>query len=228
MYILAIDTSTDILGVALAKDKIVLAQQNVNIGRRHFEKVFPAINRALKRARLSLKKIDLLAVALGPGSFTGMRIGVTIAKGLAFATGKPVVGVSTLDVIAKNILADDNDICVVMDAKRNLLYGAIYEADGALLKRKSPYLLIGIRDLLKRIKQRTIFVGDGLNLYQGLIQKRKKALAVFAPASNWLPAAGNLALLAGERFKKEKNSDPNKLLPLYLYPKECQIRNAKI
>src|SRR3989338_1784307 len=102
MRILAIDTSTEILGVAVTEDGCVLAEHNTNICRRHFEKIIPAIQDMLKKTRLTLKKIDVLAVAVGPGSFTGMRIGVTTAKGLAFATRKPLVGVSTLDVIAEN------------------------------------------------------------------------------------------------------------------------------
>ena len=203
-------------------------EYNINAGKRHTELLVPTIKKALARAKLSLKEIDYLAVGLGPGSFTGLRIGLATIKGFAAALEKPVVGLPTLDVLARNALPADNKIvCPVIDAKRNLLFTALYKADSKKLKRTSIYLLISIDELLKKIDRRAtvVFLGDGLRVYQERL-KQKLRNSIFLKEDVWYPEAQKLIELAGELIDKGKTSDAKRLKPIYLYPKECQIKNV--
>jgi tRNA threonylcarbamoyladenosine biosynthesis protein TsaB len=229
MNILAIDTSSKRLCVGLMNRKGKIVKYNINAGKRHTELLVPTIKKALARAKLSLKEIDYLAVGLGPGSFTGLRIGLATIKGFAAALEKPVVGLPTLDVLARNALPqDDKIVCPVIDAKRNLLFTALYKADSKKLKRTSIYLLISIDELLKKIDHGTavVFLGDGLRVYQERL-KQKLRNSIFLKEDVWYPEAQKLIELAGELIDKGKTSDAKRLKPIYLYPKECQIRNSK-
>ena len=101
---------------------------------------------------MTLNDIDVLAVGLGPGAFTSLRVGLSTVKGLAFATKKPVIGIPSMDAIAMSIKDESAQICTICDAKRNLVFGCLYEKNGAQLKKKTDYLLTDINDLLKKIK----------------------------------------------------------------------------
>ena len=210
-------------------DKGRITECDIDSGIRHTELLLPTIKKALARAKLSLKEIDYLAVGLGPGSFTGLRIGLATTKGFAAALEKPVVGLPTLDILARNALPADNKIvCPLIDAKRNLLFTALYKADTKKLKRISIYHLISIDELLNKIDRRTsvVFLGDGLRVYQEKL-KRKLGNSIFLKEDVWYPEAQKLIELAGELIDKGKTSDAKRLKPIYLYPKECQIRNPK-
>ncbi len=209
------------------KGKIV--EYNINAEKRHTELLLPTIKKALARAKLSLKEIDYLAVGLGPGSFTGLRIGLATIKGFAAALEKPVVGLPTLDVLARNALPqDDKIVCPVIDAKRNLLFTALYKADSKKIKRTSIYLLISIEELLKKIDRRAavVFLGDGLEVYQERL-KQKLRNSIFLKEDLWYPDVQKLIELARELIDKGKTSDAKRLKPIYLYPKECQIKVTK-
>ncbi len=226
MNILAIDTSSKRLCVGLMNRKGKIVEYNINAGKRHTELLLPTIKKALARAKLSLKEIDYLAVGLGPGSFTGLRIGLATIKGFAAALEKPVVGLPTLDVLARSALPqDDKIVCPVIDAKRNLLFTALYKADSKKLKRTSIYLLINIEELLKKIDRRAtvVFLGDGLGVYQERLKQKLKN-SIFLKEDLWYPEAQKLIELARELIDKGKTSDAKRLKPIYLYPKECQIR----
>jgi len=239
MNILVIETSSQRLCVGLINHRGRIAEYDIDSGIRHTELLLPTIKKALVRLRLTLKDIDYFAVGLGPGSFTGLRIGLATIKGFAAALQKPVVGLSTLDVLARNALpANSQMVCPVIDAKRNLLFTALYEVvpnksspcvQGLdKLKRISPYLLIGIEELLKKIDLRTsvTFLGDGLFLYQQRL-KQEIRKSIFLNEQTWYPKAKTLIELARELIDKGKISDAKRLKPIYLYPKECQIAYGK-
>ena len=137
MNLLAIDTSTKNLSLAVTKKGKVVKFRNVKLTRPLSSSIMPSIKKILNSAGITLSKLDGFAVGLGPGSFTGLRVGLSTIKGLAFATKKPVVGISSLDVLAMNIKEDCAQICTLCDAKRNLVYACLYEKKGATLKRKS-------------------------------------------------------------------------------------------
>jgi len=222
--VLGIDTSTESLGIAIVEDgKLIVSNDKIS-GMRHSQDLIPTIKDLLKRASLALEDVDGIAVSIGPGSFTGLRIGVTAAKTLSLVTGKPVAAVPTLDAIARNAYYYPGIICPIMDAKKQLVYAALYKRGKNGLKRTSGHLLISVGELLKKLDTKTLFLGDGIGLYGGIIKKVKKAKAEFAPASFWFPKAEQVALLGAARLKMGKKEKPLELVPLYLHSKECNIR----
>ncbi|MFH1339101.1 MAG: tRNA (adenosine(37)-N6)-threonylcarbamoyltransferase complex dimerization subunit type 1 TsaB [Candidatus Omnitrophota bacterium] len=226
MNILAIDTSSKRLCVGLMNNKGRIAGYDLDSGIRHTELLLPTIKKALARAKLSLKQIDYLAVGLGPGSFTGLRIGLATIKGFAAALEKPVVGLPALDILARNALPANGEIvCPVIDARRNLVYSALYKVTPNGLKRRGAYLLVSIEDLLKKIGVRTCvtFLGDGLRMHQQRL-KQKLRNSSFLNEGAWYPEAQTLIELAKELIDKGKIGDAGSLRSIYLYPKECQIR----
>ena len=231
MNILAIDTSSKIICLGFLKRNGRIFEYNLDTEQgRCSELLLPTIKNILRDARLSLSEVDYFAVGLGPGSFTGLRIGLATIKGFAIALGTPVVGIASLDILAANAPWQDNGIiCPVIDAKRNLIYSALYEfSNEKKLRRKSPYLLINIDELLKRIfpYKSITFLGDGLNLYQYRLIKKTKNYT-FLEKDTWHLRAENLIKLALDSIEQGRRSDARALNPIYLYPKECQIRYAK-
>ena len=225
MKILALDTSTKFLCLAILRQDGEIFKFNRDLDKRHSELLIPTIEKLIKLSKVPLEGIDYLAIGKGPGSFTGLRIGLSTIKGFAFALGVPIVSISSLDVIAKNINVDGY-VCVIVDARRNLIYNCLYRIKGGSIKRVSPYRLSGVRDLIRLVKpfRKVIFTADAINLYRQDIQKALKRNAEFADESLWYPKPLGLLNSAKEKIKNKEFTKPEKLLPLYLYPKECQIR----
>ncbi|MEW6170498.1 MAG: tRNA (adenosine(37)-N6)-threonylcarbamoyltransferase complex dimerization subunit type 1 TsaB, partial [Candidatus Omnitrophota bacterium] len=198
----------------------VVLEYNIDKGLRHSDLLIPTIKKIILKSKISLQKLDALAVGLGPGSFTGLRIGVATIKGLSLSLNKPVIGVGSLDIIAKNLNSYEKLICPIIDAKRNLIYTSLYRDN----KRIWPYTLISIDRLLAKIKKPTIFLGDALAIYQEKIKKHFGPNAIFAKNNFWYPKASNLLYLAKEKLKKKEFINLTNLKPLYLFPKECQIK----
>jgi len=224
MKILGIDTSSNNFSIAVSGDSGEIFEHNVDSGRKLCSMIIPTIKEILKKKRLSIDALDAFAVGLGPGSFTGLRIGLATIKGLAFGSKKPVIGIPTLDILARNISNDKSWICPIVDAKRDKVYTCIYENKNKHFRKLSNYSLIEIKDLIKKIKRQTIFVGDGIRVYEDLIRNKLGKKARFSNENFWLPHAGDLVILAKQRIKDKKIDNPDKLTPLYLYPKECQIK----
>jgi tRNA threonylcarbamoyl adenosine modification protein YeaZ len=178
MIILAIDTSTDYLSLAIFKDGRVIVKSHKKADRRHSILLVPTIDKLVKKARLNISKIDCFAVSAGPGSFTGLRIGVTVVKGLAYALTKKIVSVPTLDVIAQNAKSFKGIICPVLDARKNKVYACLYRSDGKKIKKISKYLLLPASDLLKRTKamrRNVLFLGDAAGqIFAGDIERAPK------------------------------------------------------
>jgi len=225
MNILAIDTSTKNLSLAVAKSEKVLKYRNVKLQRPLSSSIMPSIKRILDEMGMTLKQLDGFAVGLGPGSFTGLRVGLSTIKGLAFATGKPAIGIASLDVLAMTIQEDNVQICTLCDAKRNLVYACLYEKKGSVLKQKSAYVLKSIQEVLKLIQGRVIFIGDGVQLFQNEIRKAKGLIPTLTDRKWIFPQARWLIPLAYQRIEKNKWDDVDHLIPLYLYPEHCQVKN---
>jgi tRNA threonylcarbamoyladenosine biosynthesis protein TsaB len=224
MKILAIDTSSSNLSIAVCDDNGRIFEKNIDAERKLSSVIIPAINGMLKKSEFSLDSIDLFAVGLGPGSFTGLRIGVATIKALALGTAKPLIGIPSLDILAKNVNHSNIQICPLLDAKRGMVYSCIYQNKNKHFKKLNGYLLIEIKDLLKKIKTKTIFLGDGLDIYKSSIENKLGKKAYFADDKYWRINAKNLIVLAREQAMSGKNDNPDKIAPLYLYPKECQIK----
>jgi tRNA threonylcarbamoyladenosine biosynthesis protein TsaB len=196
------------------------------------------IGRLLKKSGEDLKRLDGLCLGIGPGSFTGLRIGVATVKGFALALAKPIVVVPTLDAIAENALPHRGVICPVLDAKKGKVYACLYKSDGKTLKRISRYRLLPPEDLAKRIRGLrgdVFFLGDGVNFIDTLIHPpaggaRKSAGEYFfggrmklLPSGRWHPRAEVIARLGLENFKTGRFVSAEELEPFYLYSKECDI-----
>ena len=229
MKILAIDTSSKYLSIALSKGKDILKEESHLLDRKHSGELIPRIRTLLKKRSVSIDDIDMFVVGLGPGSFTGLRIGVSAVKGFGIATGKPCIGIASIDAMAMNLSHRVGARCAptrcnglvvpIIDAKRGNVYSAIYK-DGV---KKSKNLLISIDDLMKKIKGEAIFSGDGISLYKNKILSYNKN-AAFLGEEFWYPKAGNLIRLALKDIDKYKKIDLSRLKPIYLYPRDCQVR----
>jgi len=226
MNILSIESSTKNLSLAVSRKGEVVRYRNQMMDRVLSSSIVPAIHDILKAAEIPLEQLEGFAVGLGPGSFTSLRVGLATAKGLAFATGKPVVGIPSLDILANHVteLEEDTAVCALSDAKRHLVYAAVYRVIDGGLQREGDYHLAKIDDVLKGLKKDTVFVGDGIQLYRQEISKTLGAKARFTEEKLWMPQARQLAMLAQDRFLGQDTDDVMSLVPMYLYPEDCQVK----
>ncbi len=223
MLILGMDTSSDVLSIALAKDKKIIFEHSEDSVKKHSSMLVPMIGSILDLMKFKLKDIDGFIIGIGPGSFTGLRVGVATVKGFGLATGKPCIGIPSIDAIANFVEIEKKWIVPVIDAKKNQIYSALYRYKDGMAKRYSEYLLLSIERLLKKIKGDAIFLGDGVRIFKEKISSLKKD-SEFFPEDFWYPRASELIRLGRDKIERYKESDLNRLLPLYIYPKECQIK----
>jgi len=225
MKILAVDTSTKFLSLGLY-DGRKSYDYNMELGRKHSALLVPTIKMVLEELGWKFSDIDYFACGLGPGSFTGVRIGVSTIKGMAFGLSRPVVGVSTLDILAENAASIGNckRVVPVIDARRDLLYYSMYRRNNNHLHRMIPYRLETKYKFLKEVRPGSIILGDGLGA--GGLESCKNIKGVVAMDKEyWYPKAYHLIRLARERIREGDFSDSFKIKPIYLYPKECQIKH---
>ena len=191
MKILGIDTSSKFLNIALSEDEDIIKEESHLLDRRQASQLIPIVKELLRKSKTPVKRIDAFIIGLGPGSFTGLRIGVSAIKGFGIATGKPCIGVASIDAIACNARENNRDIIPIIDAKRGQVYAAIYRRKAGRLKRLSEYMVLPVAKLLKKIKQEPVFLGDGVSLYrENILSADKKA--VFLEEQYWYPGAGNI------------------------------------
>lgn len=229
MKYLAVDTSTRHLSLALAEDGRVFRFQNVAPQKDLSLSIATYVERFLRKAGFSLDDLEAFVFGLGPGSFTGLRVGASMLKAFGLVTGKPVVGVSSLDAIAMNAVPTTaQTVCVVVDARRELLYCCLYERQGAALLRRSDYVLQSWQELEPRLSGKTLFIGDAIPLFQERISATaKNFVPCFAPEKTWRPQARSLAVLAWDRLKRGDVDSMATLTPMYLYPEDCQVQGKK-
>ena len=221
MKILGIDTSTPIGSVALIDDDNLVAEHTLNIVQAHSSRLMPAIDTVLKWSDITAVDLDGCAVGVGPGSFTGVRIGVATIKSLCYALDKPIVGVSTLEAVAYNLRWTNGVICPLFDARRSEVYGAIFEG-GTEWQRLSEELCLPIGALLDRLDTHTssdcpiTFVGDGLFTYGEAVRERLGARALFTDAIFNVPRGATVAHLGRQRLQNDDVDDYWTLVPNYV------------
>jgi tRNA threonylcarbamoyladenosine biosynthesis protein TsaB len=225
--LLSTDTSSPKFSAAILKGDMLLDEFVAAAFNRHSGDLLPAIDKLISKNSYSVNDIGAFCIGLGPGSFTGLRIGITTIRALAMVLKKPILGVPSIDGLAHNLLGHKGQICVIIDAKQNKLYTRIYYSDGKEIKPKSKFLLVPITELLNKIRSRTIFVGDGIRLYGDLISKRIARLAEFAPEAVWYPRASVIGKIGLDKLRAGKRDNVFNLSPLYIYPRECQIRKTQ-
>ena len=227
MIILAIDSSTPVAGVAiLDKDKI-WAESFLNTGYTHSELLMPMIANTFQKVKLKPQEIDAIAVSRGPGSFTGLRIGMVTGKSLAQVLGKKLTSVPTLDLLAFNLWGQEGIICPILNARKNEVYTALYEMQGQELVRLSEYMAISplaLAEKLKTMEKETRFLGDGVPVYKEILQKELDSQARWVPLTHLLPRASSLGLLGLKQLEKGQEDDIYTLEPLYIRKSEAEVR----
>ncbi len=212
MNILAVDTSGGVCTAAVLKDAVILSEIYTNGRRTHSETLGVMMDQCLKFAELSARDIDLFACAVGPGSFTGLRIGTGFVKGLAHVSSRPAIGVNTLDALARNAAGYDALICPIIDARREEVYTATY--DGG--KRTTPYRALPLKSVLAELQgSKVLFLGDAAVKYQSMIAKASPLFSVAHPGIA-LQRASSAGLCAYEMYQNGAAQDAYSLEPFYL------------
>jgi len=224
MKILGIEASTKFLCIGIYIDGLFY-EYNLETAHKLSKVITISLKRILKALNLKLEDLNYFACGLGPGSFTGMRVVLSTIKGLSWSMNKPVIGISTLDILAMNVGPGSECIMPLIDAKRQLVYTSIFRNKSGTLDRIAPYMLLSKDELINKIKPDSIVFGDGLNLYKDEIGRLRKKNIKIVDKDFWYPNAGNLLKLAVDRAKKFNAIDVHNIKPIYLYPKECQIKS---
>ena len=217
MKILALESSAVAASVALCEDETLIAQAFQNTGLTHSQTLLPLAEDLLKNCGLTMADMDLIAVAEGPGSFTGLRIGVAAAKGLAWGGELPCAGCSTLESMAWNLSGFEGEVCVAMDARRKQVYNARFRVDGEQPHRLTPDRAISLEDLIAELQGTEIpqiIVGDGAKLcYDALTAAGIPAK--LAPPNLRMQSAWGVARLALEKARNGQPITAHELAPVY-------------
>jgi tRNA threonylcarbamoyladenosine biosynthesis protein TsaB len=219
--ILAIDTATEFASLALyTPQKGTLDECSWHTSMNHTVELMPALVRMMDRQRLSPQQLDAVAVALGPGSFTGLRIGLSVAKGLCASLGTPLVGIPTLDIVAHAYQGQELPICAILQAGRGRICAATYRKLERQWQRTTDYELVTAEELSGRVEDRTLFCGEIDESLRSALAAHLGDRAVIAPPASCLRRAGFLAESGWERLQSTGADDVASLEPLYLhYPK---------
>lgn len=225
MKILSIESSTSSASCAILEEDKLLGEVNLNGKKQHSVILMHLIDNLLKDLKLSLDDIDAFAVSSGPGSFTGLRIGMATAKGLASATNKPFIGVSSLDALAFNLAYTDGIVCPIIDALRDNVYTALYSFKNGKLERLTDYMAIHIDDLISTIKNgiydSVSFIGDAIPKFKEKLSSSFEKVN-FAPNNVNLARASSLGELGLSRIKEGLADDPLTFAPIYLRKSQAE------
>jgi len=216
MKVLGIDTSGYTNAVGVIEDDRILADFTFAARTDSLEKIVANIDFALKKANLLLEDVQGFGVGLGPGSWTGIRVGVTVAKILAYSTNKPVSGVPTLEVLAYGARNVPALICPIINAVRDTVYAAFYRTKNGTLIRVSEYYVGDLQGLSEMVKEPTVFIGAGAQAYSQLISQALGSPGISLEAIEDVPKGSTVALLAATRLKRGESDDVLSLEPLYL------------
>ncbi len=223
MKILAFDTSSETLSVAVADGERVLWSEELTSIARHSDSLAPRIEHALGQARLQPRSLDLIAVGVGPGSFTGLRIGLVTAKMLAWALQKKMVGVSSLEAAARSRWRSALRVAAIVDAKRGNLYAAVYEKKSSGVRSVRKPALVEASRWIDTLRGPLLVTGSGVTAYRELLTKAAERRRFDLDPEPAKPLAVYVAEAARERAGKKKYDDPEKLLPDYLQAKDCNV-----
>lgn len=255
MRVLGLDSSTLVAGIAVIEDEKVIMEGFLQTRKMHSERLLPLIDTWMRQAELSLEELDGIAVTIGPGSFTGLRIGISTAKGLAQGLGKPLVGTPTLDVLALNLAGASGLICPILDARKGEVYTAVYCSPAPnLVLRFTNHLAAAPESLWSWLENgdwpaldtpieiisgraaehrptdpypRVAFLGDGVQTYWEEIENRLGSRAYRAlPGQRW-PRACQAAFLGLQRLRAGDIPDLFTVTPAYIRPSEAEIKKNR-
>ncbi len=229
MKILGLDSSGLVASVAIVEDEILLAEYTTNYKKTHSQTLLPMLDELKKMIDLDLESIDGIAVAAGPGSFTGLRIGAATAKGLGLALDKPLLEVPTLEGLAYNLCGTNRLVCPLMDARRNQVYTGVYEFvqkdNQCMLQSVIAQEAKEITEILEQINslgREVVFLGDGVPVYKNVILQNIKVPFLFAPANNNHQRAASVAALGAVYYKEGKTVSAAMHQPEYLRKSQAE------
>ena len=225
MRLLGIDTSSQTGSVAVLEGDTVLAEAAVTSAQTHSRRLMSAIDATLEMAGLTIAECEGFAVTIGPGSFTGLRIGISTIKGLGFATKKPVTGVSVLDALAYQFPSFPHLVCPVLDARKGQIYTSLYECNGHMKwKRLVDDCAVEPRQWLKQIQRFCLFIGDGATVYGDIIRETLGSFAYFAPPYLNRVRASVVAYIGMRQILNGKVADVARLVPNYIRKSDAEIK----
>ena len=227
---LGIDSSGLVASVAVVEDDNLLAEYTVNYKKTHSQTLLPMLDEIVKMTELDLATIDVIAVAAGPGSFTGLRIGSATAKGLGLALQKPLVAVPTVEALAYNLWGTDKIVCPLMDARRNQVYTGIYEFAGQELQVIEGQMAVPVTEIVEKLntlKQEVIFLGDGVPVYKEVLAQEMKIPYLLAPAHLNKQRAASVATLGAVYAANGKIESAIKHQPDYLRLSQAERERAE-
>ena len=227
MKILAMDSSGLVASVALVCDGVMIAEYTTNFKKTHSQTLLPMIDEIVKMTGIALEEIDAIAVAAGPGSFTGLRIGSSTAKGLGLALKKPIIPVPTVEGIAYNLFGMNKLVCPIMDARRNQVYTGLYTFDAGAMNVISEQKAVSIDEIVEEINnlnmedysiscKEVVFLGDGVPVFKDFIIENCKVPVSFAPAHMAMQRAGAVAVRAEYYYGQGKVEPAAEHKPDYL------------
>ena len=230
MKILALDSSGLVASVALLENDTLIAEYTVNYKKTHSQTLLPMLDEIVRMTETDLHSIDAIAIAKGPGSFTGLRIGSATVKGLGLALNKPIIGVPTIEGLAMNLYGTDALICPLMDARRNQVYTGIYRFEEHQLMTLKEQWAAPIEELLEELNQRgemVTFLGDGVPVFRELIAEKLQVPYSFAPAHVNKQRAAAVAALGSIYYKEGRTETAMEHIPEYLRVSQAERERAE-
>ena len=228
MKVLAIDTSSPAGSVAIASGGDLAAELLLNVDYTHSRRLMRDVDLMLKAVGEEVRHMDGFALTLGPGSFTGLRIGVATVKGMAMVADRPVAGVVTLDALAQNLYATSAPVWVVTDARKGEVFAARYEPGPEGMARTGELLLLAPHALAERIRGPAIFLGSGVALCETVLRERLGEQALFAPPHLWHLRAAVVAALGARKLQQGDTEDLATFGPLYIRPSEAELQSVEV
>ena len=223
MKILGIDTSSPTGSVALVDNDDVISESLLNSSKNYSDKLLIEVDAVLNSSKTKLNQIDGFVITTGPGSFTGLRVGMSLLKGLILATQKPFASVNTLDAYAETVQPGPYAICPVLDARKKEVYTALYNSKNGLCVRETPDKAITPMELCDQIKKPTAFVGNGLVAYRELLSSRLRKKYMHNAPLKKLTVAASAVLIASRDFKKNLQNNLDSLTINYIRPSEAEL-----
>lgn len=230
MKILSLDSSGIVASVAVVEDDTLLAEYTVNYKKTHSQTLLPMLDEVVKMTELDLGTIDAIAVAAGPGSFTGLRIGSATAKGLGLALDKPLIAVPTVEALAYNLYDVKGLVCPIMDARRSQVYTGIYRFEKHALTVVEDQMAVAVTELLERLNELgepVTFLGDGVTVFRDVIARTLKIPYSFAPAHVNKQRAAAVASLGMVYYKEGRVENARDHSPEYLRVSQAERERAE-
>ena len=224
---LTVDTATPSSSVAIFRGDRLEGEIVLNISRHHTETLMGSVEHLLKSLSLTIRDMDFFSVVLGPGSFTGLRVGVATIKGLALATGRPAVGVSALRMLAMQLPFCRLPVCTLVDARKKEVYAGLFDCTKDLPELLHEEVVRPPEKVVAELDGETLFIGSGAEVYRDRIGEIMGERARFVPAAMHCPRASHAAVLAWHDFQQGKTIPLEKLSPHYIRPSEAEIMWGK-